>query len=202
MNARDKEKIVDEHLGLVYFALKKIKFPQNMYEDLVQEGTLGLLKAGERFDKSKGMEFSTFALSYIEGYILRSMKKFDVNRPVRLPEYLYQRGLAEEKGIKVSSYDKEIPTLEGRVVTFIHVLASKIEARDLGYMRLIIKKLMQCLSDRERKAIYLKFFQGYSYREMGVELEMSFQGAAAMVKTALKKMRKKAKWETTKGEII
>ena len=69
----NKEKIVIEYLPLVRsIAAKynKLGVPQ---EDLEQEGMIGLLKAAEKYDKSKGAKFSTYASYWIKKYILAAV---------------------------------------------------------------------------------------------------------------------------------
>jgi RNA polymerase sigma factor (sigma-70 family) len=56
-----RNSIVQSNLGLVYSVANKFRYLGLPYEDLVQEGNLGLIKAVERFDLSKGFKFSTYA---------------------------------------------------------------------------------------------------------------------------------------------
>jgi RNA polymerase sigma factor (sigma-70 family) len=56
------------------------------YEDLVQEGTLGLLKAIDRYDPTRGFRFSTYATWWIRQAVRRAL--VEQGRSVRLPEHL------------------------------------------------------------------------------------------------------------------
>lgn len=66
----DKEirnRIYQDNENLVYFFLSKFKTMPD-YEDILQEGKIGLLKAIEKYDLNSGIQFSTFAAHYIKGY--------------------------------------------------------------------------------------------------------------------------------------
>ena len=65
MDAR--EKLVMSHLNLVRFIANKFKNRGEPIDDLIQVGYLGLLKAIDRFDPSRGLEFTTFATPTIMG---------------------------------------------------------------------------------------------------------------------------------------
>lgn len=65
---------VIDHLGLVHMIAQRMKPSCGNYlidyDDLVSEGTLGLIKALDRFDPERGFQFSSFAFGYIRGTML------------------------------------------------------------------------------------------------------------------------------------
>ena len=65
-----REAVLANHLGLVGFYARQYADRGMDYDDLFQEGCLGLLAALDRFDPSLGFEFSTYASHFIRGYIL------------------------------------------------------------------------------------------------------------------------------------
>ena len=79
-----RNQLVKLNLGLVkkeaYYWMNQC---QESYEDLVQVGCLGLLRAIERFDLTKGHAFSSFAIPYIRGEIQHYLR--DKSLPVRIP---------------------------------------------------------------------------------------------------------------------
>lgn len=87
MDAR--EKLVMSHLNLVRFIANKFKNRGEPIDDLIQVGYLGLLKAIDRFDPSRGLEFTTFATPTIMGEIKRHFrdKGWSVRVPRRLQEF-------------------------------------------------------------------------------------------------------------------
>lgn len=75
--SRDREKrnkLVSENMGLVYACANKFKGRGIEYEDLVQSGCIGLVKAAEGFDESRGYMFSTYAVPAIIGEIKRMFR--------------------------------------------------------------------------------------------------------------------------------
>lgn len=86
MDARDK--LVMSHLNLVRFIANKFKNRGEPIDDLIQVGYLGLLKAIDRFDPSRGLEFTTFATPTIMGEIKRHFR--DKGWSVRVPRRLQE----------------------------------------------------------------------------------------------------------------
>lgn len=86
MDAR--EKLVMSHLNLVRFIANKFKNRGEIIDDLIQVGYLGLLKAIDRFDPSRGLEFTTFATPTIMGEIKRHFR--DKGWSVRVPRRLQE----------------------------------------------------------------------------------------------------------------
>jgi RNA polymerase sigma-B factor len=83
-SSRLRNKIVELNFGLVRKeAYHWIGQCQENYEDLVQVGALGLIRAIERFDISRGYAFSSFALPYIRGEIQHYLR--DKSPSVRIP---------------------------------------------------------------------------------------------------------------------
>lgn len=97
MDAR--EKLVMSHLNLVRFIANKFKNRGEPIDDLVQVGYLGLLKAIDRFDPSRGLEFTTFATPTIMGEIKRHFrdKGWSVRVPRRLQELSAKVNQATDK---------------------------------------------------------------------------------------------------------
>lgn len=87
----NSERLVEENLKLVHYLIRKnFKVSSDDYDDCFQEGCLGLCKAAERFDESKGYQFATFASSYIIGYIQTYLRK---DTPMKVPRSMYELNL-------------------------------------------------------------------------------------------------------------
>jgi len=68
---RDVGLVVEENLGLAHLCARRFQGKGVEYEDLFQAGCLGLLKAAENFDYSRGVRFSTYAVPVILGEVSR-----------------------------------------------------------------------------------------------------------------------------------
>ncbi|MFF2568658.1 SigB/SigF/SigG family RNA polymerase sigma factor [Streptomyces sp. NPDC058084] len=80
--------LVELNLSLVRFAARRFRNRPEQREDIVQVGTIGLIKAIDRFDPDRGIEFSAFALPTVVG----EMKRFfrDTSWAVRVPRRLQE----------------------------------------------------------------------------------------------------------------
>ncbi len=93
-SAATRNSLVQLNLGLVRKeAHRWVHYSQETFEDLVQVGTLGLIRAVERFNPSHGAAFSTFAMAYIRGEIQHYLR--DKSSQIRVPrrwKTLYRQG--------------------------------------------------------------------------------------------------------------
>jgi len=89
-----REQLVHLHLPLVEHCARRFRNRGEPLEDLVQVGTIGLLKAVDRFDTGRGVEFSTYATPTIIGEIKRHFrdKGWAIRVPRRLQELRMQIG--------------------------------------------------------------------------------------------------------------
>lgn len=94
-----REKLVMSHMNLVRFLANKFKNRGEPIDDLIQVGYLGLLKAIDRFEPSRGLEFTTYATPTILGEIKRHFrdKGWSVRVPRRLQELSAKVNQATDK---------------------------------------------------------------------------------------------------------
>ena len=91
-----KERLVNSNLRLVVANAKRYRGQGLSFLDLIQEGTLGLIRAAEKFDWRRGYKFSTYATFWIRQAIQRALDQ--KSRTIRLPTDLAQ---AERKVARV-----------------------------------------------------------------------------------------------------
>lgn len=83
-----RDQLIVSHLNLVRFLASKFKNRGEPLDDLVQVGTIGLIKAIDRFDPERGLEFTTYATPTILGEIKRHFR--DKGWSVRVPRRLQE----------------------------------------------------------------------------------------------------------------
>lgn len=95
-----REQLIVSHVNLVRYIAAKFKNRGEPLDDLIQVGTIGLIKAIDRFDPSRGLEFTTYATPTIMGEIKRHFR--DKGWTIRVPRRL------QELSAKVNTVTDEL----------------------------------------------------------------------------------------------
>lgn len=120
-HAAARDALVTLHLPLVQFLARRFRDRGEPLEDLVQVGTIGLIKAVDRFDPERGVEFSTYATPTIVGEIKRHFR--DKGWAIRVPRHLQELRLALTKATEELTHEMlRAPT--------VHELAAHLSISD------------------------------------------------------------------------
>lgn len=139
---KDFDRLVIDNLKLVHFVAQKFR-GLTCYEDLVQEGTIGLIKAVKRFDLSSGNKFSVYAVPYIRGEILHFLR--DKSNIVK-----HRRG---EKPIPVLSLNHCLSDSDSPV-EFLDTLPSPDEIVDSQLE--LVQEFIKTLPDKEQLLLRMR----------------------------------------------
>src|SRR5215208_3841343 len=84
-----RERLIEKNLRLVVSIAKKSRGRGLSFEDLIQEGNIGLMKAVGKFDSDRGFRFSTYATWWIRQTIQRAVA--EKGRTIRIPAHISEK---------------------------------------------------------------------------------------------------------------
>jgi len=124
-----RDKIVETYLPLVEYVAKKLAFNRDDLDDLIQVGTIGLLRSIERFEPAKEVDFSTFATPNIIGEIKHYFR--DKRGILKVPRKLQEQYSKIKKFIKeaqLNGHSPTVPEIAKALELSIETVVESIEA--------------------------------------------------------------------------
>jgi RNA polymerase sigma-B factor len=164
---RLRNELVVAHLNLVRYLAVKFANRGEALDDLIQVGTVGLLKAIDRFDLERGVEFTTYATPTIVGEIKRYFR--DKGWAVKVPRRLQELNLSVNRAIeKLTVKLGHSPTVTELAQ---HLGASEediLEAQELGQAYNLLSLDTELNGDGDKKSQTLADYVGQN--DAGLEL--------------------------------
>lgn len=218
-----RDTLFRENTGLVWSIVKRFKNRGVELEDLFQIGSIGLLKAVDKFDTAYEVRFSTYAVPMIAGEIKRFLRDDGILKVSRsMKEICYKAYLvrdslekskggeptleeiaremavtvedlvmAMESGAEVESLQKTIYQGEGNDISLMDKIEEQRNGQEEAMNRLLLEEMLGILDAKERKLIYMRYFQDKTQTEIAKELGVSQVQVSRMEKKILEGLRKK-----------
>jgi RNA polymerase sigma-B factor len=207
-----RERLIAKYIPLVKAIARRYDYTREPYEDLVQVGSIGLIKAIDRFEPARGVDLAAFAVPNILGEIRRYLR--DVSAPVRLPrrhqEICTRIGVARRQlsaRLQRSPTSSELATAadlnEHELAEALQAeqvrapvslseaseIASSDEALDESEDRVFVASSMRLLHRRERQALRFRYYDDLSQDEIARRLGLSQTHTSRVLASGLAKLR-------------
>jgi len=210
--------LIENNLPLIKSIVRRYKNKQIEYEDLIQLGTLGLIKAINNFDADYGVRFSTYAVPMIAGEIKRFIRDdgaIKVSRSIKaetqkLNRFIEEYRHREEKDPSIEVLCEEFHTNPADIIFLMDSarypisiyaeseeeglsLADKIVAKGTPEEvidKMLLRDLISTLPPKEKKIIILRYFRDMTQSEIAREMGVSQVQISRIETKVLKQLKK------------
>ena len=213
----DRDQSIQENIGLVHACAKRFKGRGMEYDDLFQAGCLGLVKAVDHFDESRGLKFSTYAVPVILGEMRRlfrdggavkvgrPLKELSIRASRKAAEFAEKEGrsptvgeLAELLGVEPAEAAQAL----GAAQMPLSLTASEedgggqmdisVEGEDEKIAELLsLKQVVKELPPRDQNIIYFRYYKHRTQTETAQALGMTQVQVSRREKVILQEPRRK-----------
>lgn len=215
MVTSDRDKMITDNIGLVHAVANRFRGRGADYDDLFQSGCVGLVKAVDNFDESKGFAFSTYAVPVIMGEIRRIFRDGGAIKVSRtLKEKAIKAQSIRDKFIRrelreptVSEMAQLMDCEEEEVAEILNVITPMVSLNSAGedgeltidipvdesdelFNKLSVDQLMTHLDDTEKSLVDMRYFKGYTQSKTAELLGVSQVQISRKEKAILLKLRK------------
>lgn len=215
MVTSDRDKMITDNIGLVHAVANRFRGRGADYDDLFQSGCVGLVKAVDNFDESKGFAFSTYAVPVIMGEIRRIFRDGGAIKVSRtLKEKAIKAQSIRDKFIRrelreptVSEMAQLMDCEKEEVAEILNVITPMVSLNSAGedgeltidipvdesdelFNKLSVDQLMTHLDDTEKSLVDMRYFKGYTQSKTAEILGVSQVQISRKEKAILIKLRK------------
>ncbi len=215
-NSKEKrDSLIRQNLGLVHACANRFRSRGAEYDDLFQAGCVGLCKAADNFDESRGFAFSTYAVPVILGEIRRIFRdggtvkvsrtlkersrsalkakqelETELSREPTIGELAERLGVSASEAAELLTVSMPVISLTAQDESTSRQLDIPTEApQEALSEKLALKKVVSLLEERDRKLIELRYFEGMTQVKTAERLGMSQVQVSRREKALLIKMR-------------
>ncbi len=170
MNA---DELVESNIGLVKYIARLFLNTGYEYEELVQEGMVGLVKAAKTFDESRGFLFSTYAGKCIQKEILAYLKR-------------------EKKHKRTVSFNQKIPVW-GDIcgeIRLEQLLGADQKEYEEVWKRDLLERCVASLDEKEKEILRLYYGEGMKQSDIAERFQLSQPQICRLIRKSLEKMKK------------
>ena len=178
----ERDRFASRHMGLVHAICKRFSGRGIEYEELFAAGCLGLTKAMDGFDSSRGLQFSTYAFPVIMGEVKRLFRDggaVRVSRSLRELSLKIARLNRARAPLSLTASDDGEPQLELPTPDIQEALTE----------RLSLQAALNTLQERDRRLIVLRYYQGQTQTQTARFLGMTQVQVSRREKKLLAQLR-------------
>lgn len=212
----ERNLVVEKNLGLVHACAKRFRGRGVDYDDLFQAGCVGLIKAANNFDESKGFSFSTYAVPVILGEIKRIFRD---GGAVKIGRTLKEKSrtalavreelaalLGREPTVNELAEKMKIDSTEAAMLLNVSMPVMSLTGGDENESQLDIpvdspenkisdslalEQVLMSLEEKDRKMIELRYYSGMTQSKTAMQLGMTQVQVSRREKAVLEIIRKK-----------
>lgn len=210
-----RQQMIEDNIGLVHSIANRFRGRGTDYEDLFQSGCIGLIKAVDNFDASKGFAFSTYAVPVIMGEIRRIFRDGGAIKVSRsLKEKAIKAQALRDKFMKkelreptISELSQMLDCTTEETAEILNVISPMISLNSYGedgedtidipvdeseqlFDKLSVDQLISHLNEKEQAIIDLRYYKGYTQSKTASMLGVSQVQISRKEKSILQKLRK------------
>src|SRR6476659_7515644 len=204
-------------MSLVRSLARRYSYRGEQLDDLVQIGSIGLIKAIDRFDISRGVELTTYATPNIIGEIKRhfrdprGLQELNVQlsklieqltvqlaRSPTIPELAKAAGVEEEEVLEALESGRAYSSLSlsqgggsenGEDLDPLESLGEVEHQYEVSEDRAVLAPGFKVLDERERRILHLRFFEGLTQSQIAQQVGISQMHVSRLIRRALEKIR-------------
>jgi RNA polymerase sigma-B factor len=213
-----RNELVEAHVRLAEFLARRFQHRGEVLDDLRQVALVGLLKAVERFEPERGLQFSSFATPTVIGELKRHFR--DKGWAVRVPRRIQELHLELDQTVASLTQELQRPPttaeIAARAGAWEEDVLEAMEANSLYRLpsidagrtdnetrstderfgvedeefaavddRVAVRELLAVLPARERRIVYLRFFEGRTQSEIATDVGISQMHVSRLLSKSL-----------------